>query len=276
MKKIKPPKLIFHFSFFVFLALSFVFDRGVLFLMYALCLILHEGAHAFVAKRRGYEIGRIKLMATGAVLQADSDEFTFSDEILIALSGPLFNLFVALVLICLWWIFPTTYNYTLDLCVINLSIFAFNMVPIFPLDGGRILLAFLSKKTERKTAVKICRAVTIILSFALFLLFVFSFFYQPNFSVGLMSVTLFLSGVSEDKMAVYRRATLLVKKKARVKKSALETRTIMIDEKVSESKMFSLLSGRYYTIFLLVDGDLNVKKRLTESELLKSIKEKAN
>ena len=55
-------------------------------------MLLHEYFHGLVAKKLGYKIGKIKLLATGAALEAESDEFSFDDEIKIAISGPLFNL----------------------------------------------------------------------------------------------------------------------------------------------------------------------------------------
>ena len=260
-----------HYSFVIFLTVAFLFGQGVLFLQYFFYLICHELVHAYFAKRRGYKIGRIRLMATGAVLEAESDEFTFNDEIIIAISAPLFNLAVALFIVALWWIKPEIYNYTQDLCVINLALFGFNILPIFPLDGGRVLLAFLSKKLERKTAVKISRAITFCFSVLLFGLFVASIFVAPNFSLGLMAVTLCLGAISEDKMAVYKRSLMLVRKKARVKKNGLEVRTLYVSSKLSEQQLFSLLSPRVYTIFILVDDDLGVCGRIEEAQVLAAI-----
>ena len=88
---------------------------------------MHEACHAIIAAKLGYKIGRINLLFSGAVLEAESDEFTFSDEIKISASGPLFNLAFAFLIVAFWWIWPESYNYTLDLCIVNFAIFVFNI-----------------------------------------------------------------------------------------------------------------------------------------------------
>lgn len=261
-----------HYSFLIFFLLSLFIGLGELVLMYFICLLIHEGMHAFVAKKRGYKIGKIKLMATGAVLEAESDEFSVRDEIIIAIAGPLINLIIAMLLIVCWWIVPETYNFTLDLCVINLVLFAFNMLPIFPLDGGRILLALLSKRLERKNALLITKAIAIIISLLLFVLFIFSLFTSINFSLGMMSVTLFISAITEDKNAVYKKVMFLTRKQERIKKSGVEQKYVYVSNNISPKKLIKLLDAKYYTVFICVDENLNKTKVITEYDLIYNIK----
>lgn len=267
MKKKKIFGFGLHYSFIVLLIFCFATGQGFLCLLYFLCLLLHEMVHGIVARKRGYQIGKIKLLATGAVLEAESDEFAFNDEIIIALSAPLFNLAVFVFLVALWWIYPESYNHTQDLAVINLAIFAFNILPIFPLDGGRILLAWLSKRLERKTAVRVVRMVTCTLSCLLFLIFVFSIFSKPNFSLGMMSVTLFVSGIADDKNAVYKRALYLSRKFKRATRNGVEVRYVLVFEETPKEKLITLLSARFYTIFVLIDSKFNKVKEVEEKSL---------
>lgn len=272
MKKFKNIGFSIHYSFLIFFLLCLFVGLGGLVLMYFICLLIHEGMHAFIAKRRGYKIGKIKLMATGAVLEAESDEFSFSDEIIIALAGPLINLVLVLLLIVCWWIVPETYNFTLDLCVINLVLFAFNILPIFPLDGGRILLALLSKKLERKNALLITKTITVIISILLFLLFILSLFISINFSLGMMSVTLFISVVTEDKNAVYKKVMFLTRKQERIKKRGVEQKFVFVSDNISPQKLMKLLDAKHYTVFICVDENLNKTKVITEYDLIYNIK----
>lgn len=257
-----------HYSFLIMIMSSFFTGMTWLILMYFICLVLHEGVHGLVAKKLGYKIGKIKLLATGAVLEAESDEFGFSDEIKIALSAPLFNLVLSLLIVVFWWLVPESYNFTLDLCIVNLAIFAFNMLPIFPLDGGRVLLGFLSKRLERAYAVKITKLITIILSICLFLIFVLSLFFTPNFSIGLTSISLFIGGVTEDKNAVYKRNLFSSRKAERMSKRGVEIRRLYVSVNMPKSKLFKLLDARHYTIFVLVDENLKEVAVIRESELL--------
>lgn len=257
-----------HYSLYILFGLSFFTGLSFLLIIYFLCLVFHEFFHAFVAKKLGYKIGKIKLMATGAVLEAESDEFSYSDEILISLSGPLFNLCVVILLIVGWWIIPESYNYTLDICVINLSIFCFNLIPIFPLDGGRILLALISKKIERKQAVKIVKTITLILSVIMFFLFIFSLFNIPNFSIGIMAVTLFLGGIVEDKKAIYKKTFYQERKKERAKKRGVEVKYLGVKNQEDKSKFLKFITPRFYTIFVVFDDDMSVIEYITETSLI--------
>ncbi len=272
MKKIKLNNYFsIHYSFLILLLASIIFNYAYLLILYFICLVLHELAHALVAKRLGYRIGKIKLMASGALLEAESDEFSFSDEILIAISGPLFNLFFCLVIIVFWWLVPESFNFTQDLCVINLAIFAFNVLPIFPLDGGRILLAVLSKKLERKYATKITKLIAIIISLLMFFVFVVSLFSMPNFNLAIMSVTLFSQAIAEDKQAVYRRAYFSKRKAERTKKNGVEVRLLYVNKNMPILKLYRMLDARHYTIFVLVDDNMKQTKLLKEDEVIKSL-----
>jgi len=257
-----------HYSFLILMFASFFASLLGLFVLYFICLLAHEIMHAIVAKKRGYKIGKIKLLATGAVLEAENDEFSYSDEIFIAFAGPLLNLIIALILIALWWIFPESYNYTQDLCVINLALFGFNILPIFPLDGGRILLAIVSKKTDRKIAVTLVKTISIVFCILLFLLFLISLIIDPNFSLGIMAITLFVGVITEDKSAVYKRTFYLSRKRERIKKNGVELRVLYVDENMPLYKLLKMLNARHYTIFVCVDENLKQKQIISEKQLL--------
>lgn len=271
MKK-KRSYIVIDWSFVLLLASSFLFGFGGLICLYFVCLVLHELCHSICAKRLGYKIGRIKLLATGAALEAESDEFAYADEIKIALAGPLFNLVFALGLVVFWWIIPETYNFTQDLFVINMAIFCFNLLPSFPLDGGRVLLAWLSQRVERRSAVRICRAVTLCLSLLMFMLFIFSLFTSVNFTLGAVSVTLFISGITEEKAAVYKRSMMRTRKIERTNKRGVEVRYLLVNQKMEDFRLYRLLSARFYTIFVLVDDNFNRVGIVEEDKLIERLK----
>ncbi len=272
-KKFKPLYFSIHYSFIILAIGSIFFNLFGLLIMYFVCLCLHEGVHALVAKRLGYKLSKIKLLATGASLEASSDEFSFSDEIYIAISAPLFNLLVALGVMAFWWIIPESYNYTQDLCVINFAICFFNLLPIFPLDGGRVLLASLCKKLPRSNALKIAKTITICFSFLLFFIFILSIFISINFSFAIMSITLFVGAITEDKSATYKRYISFAKKKEQLTKKPLDIKYVSVKYGVSVFKLIKYIDARHYTIFLLLDESLNEVEKITEGQLLKMIEQ---
>ena len=164
----------------VFYALT---GRFFLFLTYTLTAVMHEFAHAAAAARVGYRLRRIVLMPYGAIIRGDLEGISFKDEIFVALAGPLANAAAALGFIALWWLFPDAYPYTDTAAFASLGIAAVNVLPAYPLDGGRVLFCALAKKKGETFARKLCRAVSLVIGAAFLGLFVYGCFIEVNFSV---------------------------------------------------------------------------------------------
>jgi Zn-dependent protease len=121
------------------------------------CVVLHELGHSFTAMRFGVGVRRILLMPIGGMAEFDSIPRQPSRELLITLAGPAVNFVIAGVL---WlvvrppvgWPFGA-YEFAVDARGIaqllihwNLIMGCFNLVPVFPMDGGRILRAALASR----------------------------------------------------------------------------------------------------------------------------------
>ena len=117
-----------------------------IFVLCTVTAVIHELGHSFVASNLGYRLNKITLMPFGAVVSGNTDGLKFLDEIKIALAGPLLNLAVSLFFIATWWIYPELYAYTDVIVSVNLSMALVNLLPIFPLDGGRIIFCFLAER----------------------------------------------------------------------------------------------------------------------------------
>jgi Zn-dependent protease/CBS domain-containing protein len=113
------------------------------------CIVLHEFSHALVARSRGMPISGITLFLFGGVAELGEEPTSASTEFLMAIAGPI----VSAVLAGLFWIvaevgyhgnWPHPVVIVLGyLATINLVVLIFNMVPAFPLDGGRVLRSIL-------------------------------------------------------------------------------------------------------------------------------------
>ena len=157
-----------HPLFYIF-GLYFAFTGKVFsFLTITFCAVAHEFGHALAAERRGYKLKKITLMPYGAVISGETGGMTAADEIYTVIFGPLVNLFTGLFILALWWLFPMTYPYTELAATANFSLFFVNLLPAFPLDGGRLLLCLLTKPLGRKKAMFLTRALGVLLSVSLF------------------------------------------------------------------------------------------------------------
>ena len=115
-----------------------------LFLLNTLVALQHECAHAFAAAKLGYTLRKIVLMPYGAIIDGDLSGISFKDELFVAICGPLCNLLTALFVLALWWLAPTMYAFTDVAYYSSLAIALLNLLPAYPLDGGRILRCLLA------------------------------------------------------------------------------------------------------------------------------------
>ncbi len=121
-------------------------------LIFFACLFAHELSHALVAKARGLPIHKITLFLLGGVAQLEKDPTDPKTEFLIAIVGPITSAVLGFILIALaraaGWIWNTPPHtpgtaLLVWLGYINFALAAFNLIPGFPLDGGRVLRAIL-------------------------------------------------------------------------------------------------------------------------------------
>jgi len=118
------------------------------------CVGLHELGHSWVAIRKGCRVREIMLLPIGGVAKMDRIPSRPKDEFLVAFAGPatsaalavlcriIGGLFIALGVIPLAVLFYI-------LSAVNLALFLFNLLPSFPMDGGRIFRAFMTPKLGR-------------------------------------------------------------------------------------------------------------------------------
>jgi len=128
------------------------------------CVVLHELGHALTARAFGIGTRDITLYPIGGVARLDRMPRAPGAELLIAIAGPLVNVAIAGSLaLALWisgelapWSGPSMITALgADLVLINLVLAGFNMLPAFPMDGGRVLRAALSRPLGRVRATEI-------------------------------------------------------------------------------------------------------------------------
>lgn len=112
------------------------------------CVLLHELSHSIIAQRSGIPVPRITLFIFGGVAQISEEPREAGTEFNVAIAGPICSLILA----ALFYVLSKTGIFAADvrfiavfeyLAIVNLVLVIFNMIPGFPLDGGRILRAYL-------------------------------------------------------------------------------------------------------------------------------------
>ncbi len=117
--------------------------------LFFVSILLHELSHSLVARSLGIRIERVTLFVFGGVAQMEEEPATPRDELVMAIAGPAMSILLAAVFYLLWVglyvagvseVFWAPLQY---LSIINLAVGLFNLLPGFPLDGGRVLRAAL-------------------------------------------------------------------------------------------------------------------------------------
>ncbi|MFN0119807.1 MAG: site-2 protease family protein [Blastocatellia bacterium] len=164
-------KISLHYS-WVFIALLIMFSltahfgeahpawgRGVIWsmavstaMLFFAAIVAHELAHALVARRRGLPVRSITLFALGGVAEFEKEAEDARTEFLVSIVGPITSAVIGFVCLTLAWALGWTMMtepgtplmaMLVWLGYINLSLAVFNMLPGFPLDGGRVLRALI-------------------------------------------------------------------------------------------------------------------------------------
>jgi Zn-dependent protease len=134
------------------------------------CVALHEYGHALAAAHYGIRTLNIVMLPIGGIANIERIPENPRQELVVAAAGPLVNVILAILLsivqlIIYGWNFSFNQNlfqgnsYVMNLITVNISLLLFNLIPAFPMDGGRILRAILSFKIPRSKATKIASIV---------------------------------------------------------------------------------------------------------------------
>ena len=170
----------------LFIICTFTHTVDVLCITY-LVMFLHECAHLIAAACIGLKVSHISLQPFGVNLKLKNKIVSsLSDEIILYLSGPLFNALLALLAAVVYLYFPND-----DLrffYITNLTLFVMNMLPSAPLDGGIILKKVLMYAAGFDAARKVSRVISALCAVCVMALGVYVFYKSGrNFSLMLFS-----------------------------------------------------------------------------------------
>jgi Zn-dependent protease/CBS domain-containing protein len=174
------------------------------------CVLLHEFGHSLVAQRLGIEIHNITLLPLGGVSNFESLPEKPADEVKTTIAGPLVNVVLALVFFGVGLLFGAVPRVPADpfmdigsvgqfffyLGYLNVVLAVFNLLPAFPLDGGRILRALLATRLGAIRATDISSVVGKIFAAVFFLIGLIS----GNFLLAFVAVFIYIGANGEAQM----------------------------------------------------------------------------
>ena len=178
-----------------------------------LCVLLHEFGHIFTARAFGVPTPYVTLLPIGGVAQLERIPEEPGQEFLIAIAGPLVNVVITILLVVRRRrhaairaprpALDNTHIPLIDrLAAVNLFLALFNMIPAFPMDGGRVLRALLASRMGYVRATEVAAAIGQFVAFALGFI---GLMYNPI--LIFIAIFVYLAASSEAHMVALRAAS---------------------------------------------------------------------
>jgi len=168
------------------------------------CVVLHELGHSLQVRRYGVMVRDIILFPIGGVARAEAIPENPRHEIAVAIAGPVVNFAIAALLfgvLALLGTPPHGDGFLVDLAWINLGLGLFNLVPAFPMDGGRILRGAFSLRVPYLAATRRARDVGQLLALG----FLVAAFVDTSFvMLAVIAALVFVGGMYEERMVATR------------------------------------------------------------------------
>jgi Zn-dependent protease len=176
------------------------------------CVVLHEFGHIIAGRRYGIRTPDVTLWPIGGIASMERMPDRPSQEVVVALAGPAVNAVIAFVLIVavglrfdLQQMTPVEFiqsSFVAQIAVANIVLLVFNLIPAFPMDGGRVLRALLAMKLGYVRATQVAAIVGQILAVAFAILGL-----MGNPVLVLIAIFIFLAARGEAGYAQFRELT---------------------------------------------------------------------
>lgn len=178
------------------------------------CVVLHEFGHALMAKRFGIQTRDIILSPVGGIARLEHLPKQPHKEIWIAFSGPAVNILIAALSLIVLIIMDADLHWSMrmdltqmdrpetfikNIFLINVLLFFFNLIPAFPMDGGRILRAGIALKVDRVKATQIATSIGLFLS----VIFIVYGLYIQHYLLVVIGGFVSILGGSENRSVKY-------------------------------------------------------------------------
>ena len=239
-----------------------------------LCVLLHELGHVFAARRYGVKTRDVTLWPFGGIASMEQMPEKPAEELVVALAGPAVNVVIAAVLL-LWLgsrLDPENLTKIEDPAVsmaakvagANIILVLFNMIPAFPMDGGRVLRALLAIWMGNARATEVAAAIG--QGFAV-VFGIVGIFYNPMLLI--IAVFIFLAASGEAAQAQLRAVA-----QGALVSDAMITKFASLGTSATVGDAVDALIRTTQTEFPIVDGSGHLRGVLTRDAMIKALKER--
>jgi len=237
-------------------------------------VIIHELGHIFTAKSYGWRILEVQLLPFGGMSKVEQKNDSIWEELIVAISGPLQNLIMIILAIFFQKFNLWSNEWTTFFIEANLLIGLFNLLPISPLDGSKILRALFYFLLPYKRAIKSSIFVSVTITFLL-LVFSSGYFwgYKLNINGLILSLFFIYNNYLEFKQINYSFWHFLLKKINLKPQRNIKATPIIVQQDIALIDALNLLYKGKYHFFYLLSNDGEIMKIVPEERLIKAMLE---
>ncbi|MBC8016389.1 MAG: M50 family metallopeptidase [Sporomusaceae bacterium] len=234
-------------------------------------VLWHELAHAGVSMFFGCKVREVELLPFGGVARVEGlGAICSSKEIMIAAAGPAASLVLA-ALSYTGMLYAGLYSEVWEFYFkTNMTLAAFNLLPGLPLDGGRILRAWLALYVDYGKATGLAAGASKGISLCLLMIVVYEYMTNSTMNVTFLVAAIFLytAAKSEIKVAGFRTLRILGQKKADlIALGIMKTTYLTVLNHVILKDIVRLFTPDQYYVLLVVNAECKVCGTLTETEI---------
>lgn len=172
-----------HYSFIVYILVLFFLDLLNYYILFFLSIIIHEFTHGVLGRILGLKVNSVHISITGLSIKFKDFNISKAKKIIILLAGPIINLLIS---VLIYLLFKEKYIF---FAMCNFILFTFNILPIYPLDGGKVLYEILKDKKRGKRILNLIEK-----SFAILLIVICIYFYINFYAIQILFLGIYLLG----------------------------------------------------------------------------------
>jgi len=271
----KPFYLKIKINYYIILVLIIAFYRNYFLevLIGILTVFIHELAHMIVASKYGIKVKEIEIFPFGGVARPEG---IFApdpkEEICICLSGPLINLVLLLCFIVFKNYFLNTHIINILLST-NLLMLLLNILPIFPLDGGKVLRAVLTYFWGyKKATMRMIRLTYFILAIIIIIGLISAFYNYNSLYIVTLSIFIMIAAKNEKKMVAFILITRISRRlKNHKKKKIVKTHFFVCLKNTTVKEVLPYFLPNKYLIIIVIDENGEFIGTITENQLINAI-----
>ena len=235
---------------------------------------LHELSHSIVAYKCGVKVNEIELLPFGGVAKfRDLIQLKPTVEVLVSVAGPLVNFVLAALSFLLIEHGVGSRGTGIFFMRLNLSLGLFNLLPVLPLDGGRILRAFLTLHLGFKEATYKVLKLSKVFAFLMVLVVVVNIYFgYINITLVVISFFIYFTAVKEGRYTPYVLMQYIARKKEELKREhVLKAESLVAFSDTSLKQIMERLVPNKFHLVVVVDSDFNILGTVTEDKLINSL-----